>query len=113
MSIGQERKPRGEFELMTSEDGDVVSLTLHNDVVMMHEFSTSYTWPGEYTNITDNQYQQGKRLFLKLHSSNRQLTCSRQDDYLKQKKSEAHNDRRKHQRKQSRLPPAVIPTCEG
>ena len=55
MGIGSERKPRQGFTLIMTADEETVALVLNNEVQMIHEFSSGYTWPGPYTNVTEAQ----------------------------------------------------------
>jgi len=84
MGIGPARKPQQSFTLITSDDDEVVALLLNNDVQMIHEFSSGFTWPGPYTNVTEPQWQTAELLLQKLRDTDHTIRCSRQVQYRKE-----------------------------
>jgi hypothetical protein len=84
MGIGPERKPAQHFSLITTSDEEVIALVLNNEVQMIHEFSSGYTWPGPYTNVTKPQWQIAEMLLQRLRVDNPAIRCPRQDWYRKQ-----------------------------
>jgi hypothetical protein len=81
MGIGGERKPSDRFGLISTPGDEVVALVLNNEVQMIHEFSSGYTWPGPYTNVTEPQWQMAELLLQRLRASNPEITCPHQDWY--------------------------------
>jgi hypothetical protein len=84
MGIGSERKPRQNFTMITSDDDEVVALLLNNEVQMIHEFSSGFTWPGPYTNVTESQWEMAELLLQKLRATNPGIRCPRQDKYRRE-----------------------------
>jgi hypothetical protein len=84
MGIGPERKPRDKFRLVTTSDEEVAALVLNDEVQMIHEFSSGYTWPGPYTNVTEPQWQIAESLLQQLRSAHPEVRCTRQDWYRKE-----------------------------
>ena len=84
MAIGSERKPRQDFALIMTADEETVALVLNNEVQMIHEFSSGYTWPGPYTNVTEAQWQIAEMLLQRLRATNPEILCSRQERYGKE-----------------------------
>lgn len=81
MPIGGERKPAKNFSLIKTSDEEVIAIVLDNEVQMIHEFSSGYTWPGLYTNVTEPQWQMAELLLQRLRDDNPELRCSRQTSY--------------------------------
>ena len=81
MGIGPERKPSQRFRLVATHDEEVVALVLGNEVQMIHEFSSGYTWPGPYTNVTEPQWQMAELLLPRLRAAHPEIRCPRQDEY--------------------------------
>lgn len=92
MGIGGERKPLQRFRLVTTPDEEIIAIVLGNEVQMIHEFSSGYTWPGPYTNVTEPQWQMAELLLQRLFAADPGISCPRQDDYRK------HLDREKSDR---------------
>ena len=84
MGIGPKRKPSDKFRLVMTPDEEVVALVLNDDVQMIHELSSGYTWPGPYTNVTELQWQIAETLLQQLRSTHAELRCPRQDWYRKE-----------------------------
>lgn len=83
MGIGPERKPSREFELIATIDDEVVALTLDNEVQMIHEFSSGFTWPDQYTRVTEIQWRMTELLLQQLQAAHPKIRCPRQDWYRK------------------------------
>jgi len=83
MGIGPERKPRQAFALIKTTDDEIVALTLNNDIQMIHEFSSGFTWPGPYTNVTEPQWRMAELLLQRLRADNPGVSCLRQSGYRK------------------------------
>ena len=81
MGVGPERKPARKFTLIKTADEEIVALVLDNEIQMIHEFSTGFTWPGPYTNVTEPQWQAAELLLQRLQTENPVIRCSRQDGY--------------------------------
>jgi hypothetical protein len=81
MGVGPERKPAQEFTLITTIDEEIVALVLNNDIQMIHEFSSGFTWPGPYTNVTEPQWQIAELMLQRLRANNPGVSCSRQARY--------------------------------
>jgi hypothetical protein len=84
MGIGPERKPRQDFTLITTADEEIVALVLSSEVQMIHEFSSGYTWPGPYTNVTEPQWQIAEMLLQRLRATHPEVHCPRQEWYRKE-----------------------------
>ncbi|WP_144989801.1 hypothetical protein [Gimesia aquarii] len=84
MGIGVERKPKQNFTLVTTKDDEIVALLLNNEVQMIHELSSGFTWPGPYTNVTEPQWQMAELLLQKLRATKPDIRCPRQEDYRKE-----------------------------
>ncbi|MCG6157084.1 hypothetical protein [Rubinisphaera margarita] len=84
MGIGPERKPGQEFRLITTDDGEIAALVLNNDIQLIHEFSSGFTWPGPYTNVTEPQWQTAELMLQRLRRSNPGVSCSRQREYRRE-----------------------------
>ena len=84
MGIGPERKPTQEFRLITTADDEVAALVLNDEVQMIHEFSSGYTWPGPYTNVTEPQWQIAEMLLQRLRIAHPEIRCPRQDWYRRE-----------------------------
>lgn len=84
MGIGPERKPSQKFTLIRTPDDEVAALVLNGEVQMIHEFSSGYTWPGPYTNVTEPQWQIAELLLQRLRSEHPEVRCPRQDWYRRQ-----------------------------
>jgi hypothetical protein len=84
MGIGGERKPTQRFRLVMTRDEGTIAIVLENEVQMIHEFSSGYTWPGPYTNITEPQWQIAELLLQRLRAANPEIRCTRQNWYRKE-----------------------------
>ena len=84
MGIGGERKPSQQFRLVTTPDEETIAIVLENDVQMIHELSSGYTWPGLYTNVTEPQWQIAELLLQRLSAANPEIRCTRQCWYRKE-----------------------------
>lgn len=84
MGIGSERTPGSQFRLLETPDNEVIALVLDSEVQMIHEFSSGYTWPGPYTNVTEIQWQVAERLIPRLQEVEPTLRCPRQTDYRRE-----------------------------
>lgn len=78
MQVGPERKPMQHFGLVTSSDQEIIAIVLNNEIEMIHEFSSGYTWPGPYTNVTEPQWQIAELLLQRLRAANPGIRCTRQ-----------------------------------
>lgn len=83
MGIGFERKPQESFTLAKTDDAEIVALVLKDEIQMIHEFSSGFTWPGPYTNVTESQWEIANTLLQKLRASNPNISCPRQEEYRK------------------------------
>ena len=81
MGVGPERKPVQPFRLVATSDEETVALVLNNEVQMIHEFSSGYTWPGPYMHVTETQWQTAEMLLQRLRAANPEIRCSRQESY--------------------------------
>lgn len=81
MVVGPERKPSGPFKLVATDDGEIIAIVLNNQIQMIHEFSSGYTWPGPYTNVTEPQWEMAELLLPRLIADNPGLSCPRQAEY--------------------------------
>jgi len=81
MGVGPERKPSGEFGLVATDDGEIIAIVLNNQIQMIHEFSSGYTWPGPYTNVTEPQWEMAELLLPRLLADNPGTSCPRQAEY--------------------------------
>lgn len=84
MRVGPERKPAHDFRLIKTADDEIVALVLNNEIQMIHEFSSGFTWPGPYTNVTEPQWQIAELLLQRLRADNPGVSCSRQADYRRE-----------------------------
>lgn len=84
MGVGPERKPSQRFRLVMTPDREIVAIVLGNEVQMIHEFSSGYTWPGPYTNVTEPQWQMAELLLQRLRAANPEISCPRQDGYRRE-----------------------------
>ncbi len=81
MGIGPERTPGAPFSLITTPDEEIVAIVLRNEIQMIHEFSSGFTWPGPYTNVTEHKWEAAEPMIAKLLKANDRIRCSRQDGY--------------------------------
>lgn len=84
MGIGAERTPSSQFTFLETPDHEVIALVLNNEVQMIHEFSSGFTWPGPYTNVTEIQWQTAEQLIARLRAVQPSLGSSRQVWYRKE-----------------------------
>lgn len=84
MRVGPERVPAGKFTLITISSNEVIALVLDNEIQMIHEFSSGFTWPGPYTNVTEPQWKMAELLIQQLRMENPEVKCSRQQSYLEE-----------------------------
>jgi hypothetical protein len=107
--IGSERKPAHEFTLIKTADEQIVALVLRNDIQMIHEFSSGFTWPGPYTNVTEPQWQTAELLLQRIRVDNPGVSCSRQLGY----RGELDRRHRKDGEQSHALEPAAAPISNG
>lgn len=83
MRIGSERKPTQRFRLVKTPDDEIVAIVLKNEIQMIHEFSSGYTWPGPYT-VSEPQWQMAELLLERLRAAAPEVSCPRQQEYRRQ-----------------------------
>lgn len=80
MGVGAERKPQETFALISCDNDEVIALLLDNDVHMIHEFESGFTWPG-WPQVTEFQLDMTEILLRRLRQAHPNITCSRQAKY--------------------------------
>jgi hypothetical protein len=78
MGVNGERKPSQQFRLVMTPDEEIIAIVLGNDIQMIHEFSSGYTWPGPYGDVTESQWQIAEMLLPRLRTANPGIHCTRQ-----------------------------------
>jgi len=81
MGVGSERTPSGWFDAITSGDENVGALVHNGDIVLMHRFSDSRTWPGPYGNVDADDYALGQELLQALGEKRGDRGCWKQHEY--------------------------------
>lgn len=80
-TIGSERVPSGRLDVVLTEDGDTIAFRQNFNVMIMHDFKTNRTWPGNYRKIGLNDYLLASELIERFKREGKELYCSAVKDY--------------------------------
>lgn len=80
-TIGSERVPSGRLDVVITEDGDTIAFRRNFNVMIMHDFKTNRTWPGNYRKIGLNDYLLARELIERFKQEGKELYCTAVKDY--------------------------------